>query len=58
MADNDDVTCQLTRDDCIRIHKYINFLENKVGVEKDNDAIMIGLKAKNSIDKIVDGIYR
>lgn len=57
MADNDDITCQLTRDDCIRIHRYIVWLEEKARVSEEDNGVMMGAKAKNSIDKIIDGIY-
>ncbi len=57
MADNDDITCQLTRDDCIKISKYLKLLEEKAGA----GGYDIGgekLKVKKPIEKILDGIYK
>lgn len=57
MADNDDVTCQLTRDDCIKISKYMKWLEEKA----EAGGYDIGgeyLKVEKSVDKVLDGIYK
>lgn len=57
MADMDDVTCQLTRDDCKKIIQYIRWLEGKA----ENGGCDIGKeyqKAEKVIDKIMDGIYK
>ena len=57
MADNNDVTCQLTRGDCKQVLQYIRWLEGKA----ENGGYDVGKeypKAEKAVDKIIDGIYK
>ena len=57
MADNDDMTCQLTRGDCKQILQYVRWLEGKAGAG-GYDVGKEYLKVEKSVDKIIDGIYK
>ena len=54
MADNDDVTCQLTRGDCKQILQYIRWLEGKAEVNVGKEY----LKTEIQVEKIIQGIYK
>ena len=57
MADNDDVTCQLTRGDCKQILQYIRWLEGKAEVG-GYDVGKEYLKTEIQVEKIIQGIYK
>jgi hypothetical protein len=57
MADNDDVTCQLTRGDCKQLLQYVRWLEGRVG-DRGHDVGKEYLKAEKQMEKVIQGIYK
>lgn len=57
MVDMDDITCQLTREDCKKALQYIKWLEEKVE-NGGNDIGKEYQKAEKAIEKIIDGLYK
>ena len=57
MVDNDDIVCQLTRDDCRQILQYIRWLEGKAEIG-GYDVGKEYLKAEKQVEKVVQGIYK